>query len=326
MSSQLLRTMVLLFLASMTPFAGSAYAKTYPTRPLRLIVPFPPGGGVDIIARVIAADLSSSLGKEVIVDNRAGGGTIIGTELLAQSAHDGYTMMMANVALGANPALHRKLPYNTLKDFAPVSLVVLLPGVLVVNPALPAKSIKELVALAKSEPGKLSFASAGTGSYIDMVMELFKSFAGVNIVHVPYKGAGPALTDVLADRVPIMFITPQEGLPYIRSGKLRALGVSGTQRMALLPDVPTIAESGYPGFESYDWQGVIVPAHTPAAIIAKLNKTLNRILSSQAVKDKIASMGATATGSTPAQLGARIRSEIAKWTKVVKEAHIPVSN
>jgi tripartite-type tricarboxylate transporter receptor subunit TctC len=324
MSSSFFRAVVLCVAASIA--APALAANAYPSKPVRLIVPFPPGGGVDVMGRLLADALTKELGQQVVVDNRGGAGTIIGTDLLARSQPDGYTMLMANVAFSANPALHRKLPYDSAKDFAPVSEVVLVPSILTVNPKLPVKSVRELVALAKSEPGKLSYGSAGTGSYIHISMELFKSAAGIDIVHVPYKGAAPALNDLLGDQIPIMFLVAQVGLPHIKSGRLRGLGVSSEKRMPLLPDVPTIAESGYPGFSVYDWQGVLVPAHTPQTIVATLNRAINQALTSKEVAGKMTSMGATPAGSTPEAFGRRIRSEFGMWKKVVKEAKIPVAD
>lgn len=324
MYSILRRIVVILFIASAAASAQSLPAQTYPNKPIHLIVPFPAGGGVDVIARIIAPKLAESLGQPVIVENRAGAGTIVGTESLAKSPPDGYTMMIANSAFGANPALHAKLPYDSVKDFAPISMVVMFPSILVVHPSLPVKSIGELVALAKSSPGRLSYASAGAGSVIHLSMELFKSVAGIDIMHVAYKGANLALNDLLGGQIPIMFVTGQLGLAHVKSGRLRALGVSSATRMSLLPDVPTIAESGYPGFELYDWEGVIVPAGTPAPIIARLNGEINRIVNMPEVSERMSSLGASAGGSTPEQLAERIKTELAKWAKVVKSAGIVV--
>jgi len=317
------RILVIFFIASVTS-PITLCAQNYPSKPIRLIVPFPAGGGVDVIARIIGPKLSESLGHQVIVDNRAGGGTIIGTEALAKSPPDGYTMMIANSAFGANPALHAKLPYDTVRDFAPVSLVVMFPCILAVHPSFPARNVGELIGLAKATPGKLSYASAGTGSYIHLAMELFKSVAGVSIVHVPYKGANLALNDLLGGQIPMMFVTGQLGIPYIKAGRLRALAVTSAKPMPLLPDVPTVAQSGYPGFELDDWEGIIVPAGTPTPIVARLNAEINQIVSSAEVRARMSGLGATPAGSTPGQLGERIKTELAKWATVVKEAGIVV--
>jgi len=304
--------------------APALHAQPFPSKPIRIIVPYPPGGGVDIMARLVASKLPDRIGQQVIVDNRPGGGTVIGTELLARSAPDGYTLMMANIAFGANPALHKKLPYDTEKDFTPVGLVALLPSFLVVHPSLPVKSLRELVALAKARPGELSYASAGNGSLLHLTMERFKNAAGINLVHVPYKGAAPALSDVLGGQLAIMFIPGPPALGHIKAGKLRALAVSSAQRLSLMPQVPTIAESGYPGFEIYDWEGLIAPAGTPAAVISKLNAEVNHIVGAPDVKQRVEDQCATAAGSTPAELGARIASEIALWHKVVKASGMAV--
>jgi tripartite-type tricarboxylate transporter receptor subunit TctC len=320
MFSTLCRIAVLLFIPLFAAPVNDLYAQTYPMRPVRIIVSYPPGGTVDFMARIVASKLAESLGQQVIVDNRPGGGTLIGTELVARSAPDGYTLLMANIAFGASPALHARMPYDTAKDFAPVSLVALLPSFLVVHPSLPVKSVHELVALAKSRPGKLSYASAGTGSLLHLTMERFKAVAGIDVVHIPYKGAAPALSDVLGGQLPVMFIPGPPALAHINAGRIRALGVTNAKRLALLPDVPTIAESGYPGFELYDWEGVMAPANTPAQIIAKLNAEINRILTMPEVRDYVSSQGATATGSTPEQLAERIKAELTTWPKIVKQS------
>jgi len=300
------------------------HAQTYPAKPVRIIVGYPPGGTVDFMARIVATKLSDTFKQQVIVDNRPGGGTVIGTEIVARAAPDGYTLLMANIAFGANPALVSKLPYDAVKDFAPVSLVALLPSFLVVHPSLPVRSVRELVALAKAKPGQLSYASAGNGSLLHLTMERFKALAGLNILHIPYKGAAPALSDVLGGQLAIMFIPGPPALQHIKSGRIHALGVTSAARVSLLPDVPTIAESGFPGFELYDWEGVIAPANTPAAVIAKLNAEINSILATPEVREYILSQGANATGSTPEELAQRIKNEIAIWTDVVKKAGMRV--
>jgi tripartite-type tricarboxylate transporter receptor subunit TctC len=304
--------------------SSALHAQTFPAKPIRIVVPYPPGGGVDIMARTVAARLPDSLGQQVFVDNRPGGGTVIGTELVARSAPDGYTLLMANIAFGANPALIKKLPYNTEKDFTPVCLVALLPSFLVVHPSLPVKSVRELVALAKARPGDLSYASAGNGSLLHLTMERFKYAAGINHEHVPYKGAAPALSDVLGGQLAIMFIPGPPALGHIKAGKLRPLGVTSAQRLALMPQVPTIAESGYPDFEIYDWEGLLAPAATPAAIIAKLNAEINRIVTAPEIRQRIADQGANAGGGTPAEFGERISREIALWHKIVRQSGMTV--
>jgi tripartite-type tricarboxylate transporter receptor subunit TctC len=312
-----LRIMLSMF-ALLAAASSPMHAQTFPTRPVRIIVGYPPGGTVDFMARIVAGKLSEPLGQQVLVDNRPGGGTVIGTEIVAKAPPDGHTLLMANIAFGANPALHAKLPYDTLKDFSPVSLVALLPSFLVVHPSLPVHSVKELVALAKAKPGQLSYASAGVGSLLHLTMERLKNVAGIDIAHIPYKGAAPALSDVLGGQLAIMFIPGPPALAHMKSGRLRPLAVTSLERMSLMPDVPTIAESGYPGFELYDWEGLIAPAHTPPAVIARLNSEVNRILNIPEVKQYVLSQGANAVGSTPDELAERIRKEVALWPTIVK--------
>ncbi|MDB5811983.1 MAG: hypothetical protein JWN94_4105 [Betaproteobacteria bacterium] len=297
----------------------AAAAQTYPAKPLRVVVAYAPSGTVDIITRMIAPKLSEALGQQVVVDNRPGGGAIIGTQLVAKSAPDGYTAMMANPAHAANPALHGKLPYDTVKDFSAVGLVALSASILVVHPSLPVKSVRELVALAKAQPGKLNYASSGIGGAGYLAMELFKSYSGIELAHIAYKGAAPALTEVLGGQVPMMFITTPAALPHANSGRLRVLAVSSAKRNFMLPQVPTISESGYPGFDNADWYGVIVPAGTPREIIIRLNTEINRLLSSSEVKERINGLGADVAMGTPEQLDERIRSEVARWAKIIKQ-------
>ena len=310
-----------LCLIACAPFS---YAQTFPAKPMRIIVGYPPGGTVDFMARIIATKLSDAFRQQVIVDNRPGGGTVIGSEIVARAAPDGYTLLMANIAFGANPALVSRLPYDTTKDFSPVSLVALLPSFLVVHPSLPVRSVRALVAMAKARPGELSYASAGNGSLLHLTMERFKTVAGMNILHIPYKGAAPALSDVLGGQLAIMFIPGPPALQHIKSGRIQALGVTSAARVSLLPAVPTIAESGYPGFELYDWEGVIAPANTPAPVIARLNAEINTILATPEVKDYIQSQGANAAGSTPEELTQRIRNEMTIWAEVVRKSGMRV--
>jgi tripartite-type tricarboxylate transporter receptor subunit TctC len=297
----------------------SAAAQTYPAKPLRVVVAYAPSGTVDIIARIIAPKLGDALGQQVVIDNRPGGGAIIGTQLVAKSAADGYTALMANPAHAANPALHGKLPYDTLKDFSAVGLVALSASILVVHPSLPVKSVRELVALAKAQPGKLNYASSGIGGAGYLAMELFKSFSGIELAHVAYKGAAPALTEVLGGQVPMMFITTPAALPHVNSGRLRVLAVSSAKRNFMLPQVPTVAESGYPGFENADWYGVIVPAGTPREIIIRLNAEINRLLALAEIKERINGLGAEVAAGTAEQLDERIRAEAARWAKIIKQ-------
>jgi tripartite-type tricarboxylate transporter receptor subunit TctC len=296
--------------------AGGVHAQQYPARPVRLIVPYASGGGVDIMGRIIAAKAAERLGAQMIVENRGGGGTIIGTEAVAKAAPDGYTLLFANPALAAAPALNANLPYDTLKSLAPVIMVAASFNVLVAHPSLPVKSVKDLVALARSKPGQLNYASAGDGSAIYLAMAMFQNTADIELVHIPYKGAGPALIDVVGGQVPMMFIASPPAVGFISAGKLRGLGVSSARRLAILPDIPTIAESGYPGFEVNNWYSVMAPADTPSAIIARLNAEINAILAAPEVRERIAALGAEPAGGTPEQFGRQLKVEMAAWAKV----------
>lgn len=296
--------------------AGGVHAQQYPARPVRLIVPYASGGGVDIMGRIIAAKAAERLGAQMIVENRGGGGTIIGTEAVAKAAPDGYTLLFANPALAAAPALNANLPYDTLKSLAPVIMVAASFNVLVAHPSLPVKSVKDLVALARSKPGQLNYASAGDGSAIYLAMAMFQSTAGIELVHIPYKGAGPALIDVVGGQVPMMFIASPPAVGFISAGKLRGLGVSSARRLAILRAIPTIAESGYPGFEVNNWYSVMAPADTPSAIIARLNAEINAILAAPEVRERIAALGAEPAGGTPEQFGRQLKVEMAAWAKV----------
>jgi tripartite-type tricarboxylate transporter receptor subunit TctC len=296
-------------------------AGNYPARPIRFICPLAPGGSVDIASRAVAQKLSESLGQQVVVDNRSGGGGNIGAEIASKAPPDGYTMVMGSSSTFAvNPTLYRNLKYDAIKDFSPVSMVSFAPNVLVVHPTVPASSVKELVALAKAKPGQLAFASSGTGGAPHLAGELFKMVAGVDIIHVPYRGTGQAVADLLAGQVPMSFGTALALLQHIKAAKLRALAVTSHRRIAALPEVPTMAEAGLPGVEVTSWNGVLVPAGTPSAIVAKLNREMVRILNSTEMKERMASQGAEAAGNTPEEFGAFIKSEIAKWGKVVKAA------
>jgi tripartite-type tricarboxylate transporter receptor subunit TctC len=301
----------------------TAFAQTYPTRSVRMIVPFAPGGGSDIIARVLAPHMSGLLGQQVIIDNRPGAGTIIGAEIAAKAPPDGYTLFLGITGtMAINPSMYRKLPYDPVRDFAAVGLVGTGPNVLVVHPALPARSIRELIAVAKAHPGKLSYASAGTGGAPHLAGELFKSMAGIDMVHIPYKGAAPATTDLLAGQVQVMFAGMGAALPFIKSGRLRALGVAGAKRSRALPDVPTIGEY-LQGFEASTWFGVFAPAATPRTVITRLNADLAKIVALPEVERQLAGQGYEPLTSTPEELAAYIRSEIAKWAKVIRDAKIP---
>ena len=304
---------------------ASAQTTTYPTKAVRLIVPFPPGGTTDILARAVAQTLSESWGQQVIVDNHPGAGGNIGSDLVAKAPHDGYTLLMGTVGTHAiNPSLYAKMPYDHVKDFAPVILVAGVPNVLVVNPSVPAHSVQELIALAKANPGKLNFASSGNGTSIHLSGELFKTMTGTQITHVPYKGSAPALTDLIGGQVQLMFDNLPSSLAFIKAGKLRALAVTSSTRSAALPDVPTLAESGLPGFEASSWFGVLAPAGTPREVVVKLNGAIDAWLSSAQAREKLASQGAVAAGGPPDAFARHIATESDKWAKVVKAsgAHI----
>jgi tripartite-type tricarboxylate transporter receptor subunit TctC len=310
-------------LVATTPAA--AQGASYPTKPVRLVVPFPAGGTTDILARAVAQKLSETWGQQVIVDNRPGAGGNIGSELVAKAPPDGYTLLMGTVGTHAiNPSLYAKMPYNHVKDFTPVILVAGVPNVLVVNPSLPVNSVQELIAYGKANPNKLNFASSGNGTSIHLSGELFKTMTGVQMTHVPYKGSAPALTDLIGGQVQLMFDNPPSSLQFIKAGKLRALAVTSLARSQALPDVPTLAESGLPGFEASSWFGVLAPAGTPADIVAKLNGAVAAWLASPAAKEHLAAQGAIAAGGSPDAFVKHIADESAKWAKVVKAsgAHV----
>ena len=307
--------------------AGTApvAAADYPTKPIRIVVPFPPGGTTDILARAVAQKLSETWNQQVIVDNRPGAGGNIGADIVAKAAPDGYTLVMGTVGTHAiNPNLYARMPYDHVKDFAPVILVAGVPNVLVVNPSLPVHSVKELIDYAKANPGKLNFASSGNGTSIHLSGELFKTMAGVQMTHVPYKGSAPALADLMGGQVQLMFDNLPSSLGLIKGGKLRAVAVTSSARAAALPDVPTIAESGLPGFEASSWFGVLAPAGTPHDIVAKLNAAIAAWLATPDAKEKLLAQGAIAAGGTPEDFAKHIDRETSKWAKVVKAsgAHI----
>jgi tripartite-type tricarboxylate transporter receptor subunit TctC len=311
-------------LAALAP-AQWAVAQSYPTKPIRWIVTYPPGGPTDVVARAIGAKLTEAWGQQIIIDNRAGAGGMIGTELGARAAPDGYTLLFGTSAgMTINPALQSRLPYDPVKDFAPVSLLVINPQLLVLNPTVPANSVKELVALAKAKPGQLNYASVGQGSPNHLGMELLKALTGTNIVHVPYKGTGPAITDLLGGQVQLMFNSMPTVLPLVRSGKLRALAVGSTQRISAIADIPTVAESGVPGFENVTWYGMFAPAKTPREIVNKLNAQVVRILAEPDMAQRLSSQGAEPRSSTPDELAKFMRVEFERWAKVIKSAGVKV--
>ena len=313
--------LLIAFSWSLLPIGGAG-AQSYPSRPMRIVIPNPPGGTLDITARILAPKMTEIAGQSVIIDNRPGADTNIGTEIVARAPADGYTMLLQTVPFVVNPTLFSKLPFDVVKDFAPVSLIVSVPFVLVVNNSVQAKSVKELIALARSQPGKLSYASAGNGSNLHVAAELFNNLTGTKMLHVQYKGGGPALVAVLGGEVNLCYLSIPAAAPHIKAGKLRALGATGAKRAAVLPELPTIAESGVPGYEFTTWVGALVPRATPAATVNALNGFIIRAVRSPDVTARFAEQGADIIASTPAQFAAHIKSELALWAKVVKEAGI----
>lgn len=309
-------------LAATLAAAIPAAAQTYPARPVRVIVPSSAGGGTDIMARILAPGLSERLGQQIVIENRPGAGTLIGNEIAAKSAPDGYTLLMGLSTLAILPAMHRKMPYDALKDLAPVTQTVAAPNILVVHPSLPVKSVKELIAFARARPGQLNFGSAGMGTNPHLSMELFRSMARLDMVHVAYKGSAPAITDLLAGHVVVMTATMLTGLPHVKTGRLRALGTTGAKRVAAAPEIPTVAEAGLPGYEAVQWYGLLAPAATPKDIIAKLHAATVSVLHSPAVKHRFEAEGAEPVGNTPEEFARFIRAETEKWAKVVREAGI----
>jgi tripartite-type tricarboxylate transporter receptor subunit TctC len=309
----------------MSAFAsGVAYAQAYPTRSIRLVVPYVPGGGVDFVGRLIAQKLADAWGSAVFVENKPGGGTNIGSEFVARSAPDGYTLLVAGVPNSANMALYQKLPYDTVKDFAPVILIDTAPNILAVHPSVPAKSVKELIALAKVKRGALTYASAGIGSSNHLSGELFRTMADIDIVHIPYKGGGAAITDLLAGQVSMYFGTTPSTLPFVQSGRLRALGVTTAKRTVAAPQLPTIAEAGLSGYEQSAWHGLLAPAGTPDAVIAKLNAEVNRLVRLPDAVERFKVQGFEVIGGSPADFAAFIRQDVAKYAKLVKTAGIRI--
>ena len=320
--ARLLRA-VPLALAGAALLLGSlgAHAQAWPSKPVRLVVSYPPGGTVDAVARIVAPKLSAKLGQPVVIDNRGGAGGAIGGDLVAKSAPDGYTVLLDASNHAQNPAL-RKMPFDTLRELSPVSLLVKVPNVLVVNPSAPMKSVADLIAQARAKPGDINYASSGNGSAQHLAGELFTSMAGVQMTHVAYKGGGPALTDVMSGHVPVFFASIASSLPFIQSGKLRPLAVTGKTHSSALPQLPTVAEAGLPGYEVYEWNAVFVPAGTPAPVAERLSKELAATLKDPEVRGRLEALGAEVIGSSPAELDSFRRAEIAKWTKVAKDNRI----
>lgn len=290
----------------------------YPTRPIRFIVPFPPGGGNDIVGRIVAVKLGEGLRQQVVVDNRGGAGGTIGTNITAKAAPDGYTMLVNNISLAVNHTLIRKLPYDTLKDLAPVSLIGRQPNIVVVHPGVAAKSMRDLLDLARAKPGQVNYGSGGIGTASHLSTEMLKLMTKTDMIHVPYKGLGPALTDLIGGRVHVIISTMASALPQIKAGKIRPLAVTTAQRSSFFPEVPTMDEAGVKGYEFSTWYGLLVPAGTPKAIVERLNAETRDALASSAVKEQFAAQGLEAVSSTPQAFGAYLAGEVAKWGKVVK--------
>ena len=292
----------------------------YPDRTIRIVVPFPPGAFNDTLGRIVAQKLGEAWGVPAVVENRPGGGTLIGTDSVAKAPPDGYTLLVVAFPFAVNPSLYAKLPYDTVKDFAPLILAGQTPNLLVVNNDVPVHSVKELIDAAKAKPGSLSYGSTGSGSSNHLSMELFRLMTGVNIVHVPYKGSAPMVTDLLGGHVQVAFDNTPNVLPQVKAGKLRALAITSTTRHQMVPDVPTVAEAGVPGYEVGVWFGIVAPAGTPPAVLAKLNGELNRMLAMPDVKQKFADQGVDPVGGPPERFAEHIRVQIEKWSKVVKES------
>ena len=304
--------------------AQAASALDYPTKPVRMIVVFPPGSGTDIAARLMAQELSAQLGKQFIVDNRPGAGGMMGAEAAATANPDGHTLLMVSSSYTINPSVYAKMPYDPKKDLVPVTMVGSTPYLFAAHPAVPAKTVSQLIALARAKPGQLNYATGGVGVGSHLAGELFKSTANVDIVMVPYKGAPQATADVMAGQVQLAFITFPTGLPLVKSGKLTGLGVTSLKRLTVVPDIPTLAESGLPGFDVETWFGMLAPAKTPPAIIARVHQEIAAALGKDQIRDKLTSQGYQTVANTPAEFGRVISLEIDKWAKVVKMARIPL--
>ena len=324
MNAMLQRSSSILLLILLTAVADQAGAQAYPTKPIRAIVPFAPGGATDAVLRMLAPRLSEGLGQQVVVENRPGGAATIGMDNVAKSPADGYTLGVANLTFSINPILLKKIPYDSDRDFTLVSHITNVPFVLSVHPSVPVKSVKELVALAKARPGALNYSSSGQASATQMATELFKLLTRTDMVHVPFTGGGPALVSVLSGEVSVYLGSIPALLPHMKSGRLRALGVTTMKRDPAIPDVPTVAEAGVPGYQASEWQGIVVRAGTSAAIVARLNQELVKILKAPDINQRFASVGAQAVGSTPEEFAEHIRRERDTWAKVIKAAGIRI--
>ena len=302
---------------------ATAAAPPFPAKPVRIIVPFAPGGPTDIVARTVGQQLTLALGQPVVVDNRPGAGGVVGADLAAKSAPDGYTLLLCSTgAMAINPGLLTSMPYDPVRDLAPITLVVTIPYLLLVNPAYPAQSVKELLALTRARPGQLNYGSAGTGTTSHLAMELFRSMAGIQVTHVPYKGSAPAATDLVGGQLQLLFDAPPSSLPFVRSGRLRALGISTLRRTPLLPDMPTIHEAGVPGYEVLTWSGICAPAGTPKAVVARLNEAIVQGVTSRETRDRFAAIGADVVANSSEEYRKFILAELAKWSRVIREAGV----
>jgi tripartite-type tricarboxylate transporter receptor subunit TctC len=316
------RGLSILLLWAAMPLQALAQASGYPDRPVRFLVPYPPGGGTDVIARIVQAKFQAALGQQIVIENKGGAGGSVGTELVAKSAPDGYTVLFTLSSHTINPAIFPKLNYDTLKDFEPVGLVASLPQILVANPQFPANTVAEMTALAKAKPGTMAFASVGNGSPGHLAGELQALRTGTPLTHIPYRGGGPAVTDVMGGQVPTLWVSIPAAAQFVKTGKLKALAVSTQKRSAAFPEVPTMQESGIADFEVDSWYAMFVPAKTPRAVIERLNQALNLVVSDPEVREKLLAQGAEGVGGTPERLGQTVAAELPKWAKLAKDANI----
>ncbi|HEV7822538.1 MAG TPA: tripartite tricarboxylate transporter substrate binding protein [Burkholderiales bacterium] len=302
---------------------AQAADRAYPSRPIRIIVPFAAGGPTDIVARTVGQQLTIALAQPVVIDNRPGAGGVVGADLAAKSAPDGYTLLLCSTgAMAINPALLPKMPYDALRDLSPITLVVTIPYLLLVNPAFSAQSVKDVLTLGRAKPGQLNYGSAGTGTTSHLAMELFRSMAGIQVTHVPYKGSALAATDLVGGQLQLLFDAPPSSLPFVRSGKLRAIGISTLKRTPLLPEMPTISEAGVPGYEVLTWSGICAPSGTPNPVIARLNQAIVQGVTTPETRERFAALGADVVANSADQYGRFIRAELAKWARVIREAGV----
>lgn len=319
---QALAVAALATLSLTVPWAAHAQAGAYPDKPIRFLVPYPPGGGTDVIARIVQERFHAVLGQPIVIENKGGAGGSVGTEVVSRAAPDGYTVLFTLSSHTINPAIFPKLAFNTVRDFEPIGTVASLPQILVANLQLPANNMAELIALAKAKPGTLSFASVGNGSPGHLAGELLNIRMGIKMTHIPYRGGGPAVTDVIGGQVPLLWVSIPAAAQFVKSGKLKALGVSTLKRSAAFPNVPTLQEAGVPDFEVDSWYAMFVPTKTPKAIIDKLNRALNTVVADPMIREKLLAQGAEGVGGTPEALGQIVSAELPKWAKLVKDANI----